>query len=256
MNIPYEKINKGIKIFFITIALLILFLCGVLGFYTLRGYNLYQNAISEKSIEDRVVEIKNKNNYTKIDDVPDFYIDALVAVEDHRFLIHNGIDIRSIGRAIMKNIQKKKMAEGGSTITQQLAKNILFTQEKKIERKFAELFAAKAIEKKYNKQEILELYINSIYYGEGYYSIHEAAQGFFNKNPEDLEVAECVVLAGLPNAPSVYSPLANPNLCKQRVRQVTKAMIDFKDLGLGYANVLECTADVAIDEIYMTKRLK
>ena len=174
-------------------------------------------------------------------------------MEDHRFYIHNGIDIRSIGRAVVKNIQKRKFAEGGSTITQQLAKNMLFSQEKKIERKFAEIFAAKAVEEKYSKEDILELYINSIYYGEGYYSIHEAAQGFFNKDPEDLEDAECILLVGLPNAPSVYSPLTNPELCKQRARQVTKALIEYEDLGLGCANILECTVDVLVDELYNNK---
>lgn len=256
MNIPYEKINKGIKIFCVALAILLAIIFGIVGFYTLKGYGLYKNAIDEKSIDERIVEIKKKDNYTHIENVPDFYVDALISVEDHRFRYHNGIDIRSIGRAILTNIQKKKMAEGGSTITQQLAKNLLFSQDKKLERKFAELFAAKALEERYSKEEILELYINSIYYGEGYYSIHEAAQGFFNKNPEDLEDAECVVLVGLPNAPSIYSPKTNPELCKQRARQVTKALIEYKDLGLGYANVLECTADVAIDEIYKTKRLK
>ena len=116
--------------------------------------------------------------------------------------------------------------EGGSTITQQLMKNQYFTQDKNFERKFAEIFAAWDMEREYTKEEIFELYVNTIYFGSGYYGIHDAAQGYFGKDPAGLTESEAVMLAGLPNAPSVYSLDANPALARQRMRQVLDSMVD------------------------------
>ena len=113
------------------------------------------------------------------------YINAVISVEDHRFYKHPGIDIISIGRAVINDIKAMSFVEGGSTITQQLAKNIYFTQEKKIERKIAEVFMAFDIEKKYDKNEILELYVNTSYFGDGYYTVKEASRGYFAKEPPD-----------------------------------------------------------------------
>ena len=117
--------------------------------------------------------------------------------------------------------------EGGSTITQQLAKNMYFTQEKKITRKIAEVFMSYEIEKNYSKDEILELYVNTIYYGNNYYNIKSASLGYFDKLPKDLNSSECTMLAGIPNAPSLYNPKASPKLAKQRQKQVIQKMIKY-----------------------------
>ena len=131
------------------------------------------------SLEDKVAEVKSKENYTTIEEMPQMYINAVVSVEDHRFYDHGGIDIIAIGRAFINDIKAMSFVEGGSTITQQLAKNMYFTQEKKIERKIAEVFMAWKIEDNYSKEEIFELYVNSIYFGDGYYTIHDACKRIF-----------------------------------------------------------------------------
>ena len=131
----------------------------------------------------------------------------------------------AITRALLHDIQAGKMVEGGSTITQQLAKNQFFTQKKELTRKIAEVFMVREIEKLYDKEEILELYINSIYYGEGYYCIYDASMGYFGKIPAELSDSECVLLAGIPNAPSVYALTVNEELARQRQKQVIQDMI-------------------------------
>lgn len=115
--------------------------------------------------------------------------------------------------------------EGGSTITQQIAKNQYYTQEKKLERKFAEIFTAIELEKYCSKQEIFELYVNTIYFGSGYYGIYDAAEGYYGKQPSELSDYEAVMLAGLPNAPSAYSLNVNPDLAYSRMETVLSSMV-------------------------------
>ena len=195
-----------------------------------QGYKMYKDAIKEVSIESKIEEIRKQENYTKISEVPEMYKKAVVSVEDHRFYKHYGIDVIAIGRAIFNDLKAFSFVEGGSTITQQLAKNQYFTQEKKITRKIAETFLAFKIEKEYEKDEILELYINTIYFGNGYYGIKEAAIGYFGKLPKDLTDGECIMLAGIPNAPSVYALTENLDLAKQRQKPVMAKMIRYKTL--------------------------
>ena len=192
-----------------------------------KGYEMYSKAIKEMPLEEKVKEIKSRENYTELSEVPQTYINAVISVEDHRFYKHSGIDIIAIGRAVVNNIKTMSFAEGGSTITQQIAKNEYFTQEKKMTRKIAERFMAFKIEKNYDKDEILELYINTIYFGNGYYNIKDAAMGYFGKLPKDMTDSECIMLAGIPNAPSVYAPTENPDLAKQRQKQVMLKMIKY-----------------------------
>lgn len=191
------------------------------------GYDMYKKSIEETSVEDKIAEIKDKENYTNFSELPQMYKNAVIAVEDHRFYKHNGIDIIAIGRSAFNDIKAMSFVEGGSTITQQLAKNIYFTQEKKIERKIAEVFMAFEIEKNCDKDEILELYLNTSYFGDGYYTPKEACRGYFNKELNEMTDYECILLAGIPNAPSVYAPTKNPDLAKQRQRQVMKKMIEY-----------------------------
>ena len=131
------KIIKKILIF---IILIILF---VSVFFISSGYTMYKNALNEMPLDKKISIIKNKKHYTKLEEMPQSYLDAVIAVEDHRFYKHRGIDIISTGRAVLKDIKKLELAEGGSTITQQLAKNMYFSQKKKFTRKIAEIFMAK-----------------------------------------------------------------------------------------------------------------
>ncbi len=214
------------RIIIVIIILAILGLGGIAGVAINDGYNMYKTAIQETSLEDKVNSIKSIENYTKLEEMPKIYKDAVLAVEDHRFYKHGGVDIISIGRAVIKDIQAMSFVEGGSTITQQVAKNTYFTQKKRITRKIAEVFMARELEKNYSKDEILEFYLNTSYFGDGYYTVKEASNGYFGKNSIDMTDYESILLAGIPNAPSVYSPTKNSELSKQRQKQVANAMVE------------------------------
>lgn len=208
---------------FIFIAVLLI---GTIFF--LNGYKLYNSTIENLSISDKIKEIQSKDSYVSIKDVPKYYTNAIIAVEDHRFKDHGAIDIISIGRAIVSNIEAKEFNEGGSTITQQVAKNLYFiTEDDIISRKIAEILVAIDLEKSYSKDDILEFYINTIYFGEGYYGIKEASNGYYKKEPKDLTLYEATLLAGVPNAPSVYAPTINPNLAKSRQGKVIRSMVEY-----------------------------
>ena len=215
------------KKFFKFLIILILLLTSLGLLIIGNGYNMYKEAIQEMPIQEKVEEIRQKENYTKLSELPQIYINAVISVEDHRFYEHNGIDVIAIGRAIINDIKAMSFVEGGSTITQQIAKNEYFTQEKKITRKVAEVFVAFELEKQYTKNEILELYINTIYFGNDYYNIKDAAKGYFGKSITNLSDSECIMLAGIPNAPSVYAPTQNPELAKQRQKQVAEKMVKY-----------------------------
>ncbi|MRR55760.1 MAG: PBP1A family penicillin-binding protein [Deltaproteobacteria bacterium] len=157
-----------------------------------------------------VGRLTSENRYwVPLDRVPPFLQKALVAIEDVRFYEHGGIDIRGIARALMKDVVKGKMAEGGSTITQQLIKNKYLTGEKTLDRKLTEARLAMEYERKYSKKQILEMYFNEIYYGNGAWGIAQAARFYFDKTPEQLNESECALLAGVPKAPGRYNPLGN-----------------------------------------------
>ena len=211
----------------ILLILLIILVIADVSIYN--GYVIYKTALEEESIEEKIQSIKSKTpNYTIYSEIPERYVDAVIAVEDRRFFSHSGIDIFSILRAVYTDITTFSLAEGGSTITQQLAKNIYFTQKKEMTRKIAEVLMAKELEKECSKEQIFELYVNTIYYGDGYYCIYDASMGYFKKKPSDMDLYECTLLAGIPNAPSIYSPNANATLSKQRHRQVINKMIKYK----------------------------
>ncbi len=216
---------KIVKNIFRIILLLVIIFVGV---KVNEGYQMYKDAILETPLEMKIQEIKEKENYTTLDEMPEIYRNAVVAVEDHRFYTHNGIDLFSIGRAIVNDIKARKFVEGGSTITQQLAKNTYFTQDKKITRKIAEMFMAFEIEKNCSKNEILELYLNTSYFGEGCYTVKEASNTYFKKEPIEMSDYESTMLAGIPNAPSVYAPTVNLELAKQRQLQVLQKMIKYE----------------------------
>ena len=188
------------------------------------GYGLYKNAVQEESLEETVAEIRRQDNFTSLEEMPETYVQAVVSVEDHRFYDHFGLDLIAIGRAVVNDIKAGRYVEGGSTITQQLAKNLYFSQEKTMSRKAAEVFLALEIEQKYTKDEILELYANSIYFGDGYYSVGEASEGYFGKPASEMNDYECTLLAGVPNAPSKYAPSKNLALAEKRQQKVISRM--------------------------------
>ncbi|MDD5154327.1 MAG: transglycosylase domain-containing protein, partial [Desulfovibrionales bacterium] len=136
----------------------------------------------------------------KIDQIPIDLQNALVAVEDHRFYSHHGVDVLGVGRALVKNIIKGRVVEGGSTITQQLVKNMLLSNEKTMSRKFKEGMLALEFEQKYSKKQILEMYFNYVYFGNGAWGVQQAARLYFDKNVSDLSLAECAVLSGIPKS--------------------------------------------------------
>ena len=216
---------KVIKRIILIIILVVIFAGTIL---TYKGYTLYKEALDKMSVVDKVAQIKSDENYTELKDLPEFYLDAVIAVEDRRFYEHGAIDPIALVRAVFVNIKSFELKEGGSTITQQLAKNVYFTQEKSALRKVAEMFMAFEIEKNYDKDTILELYLNTSYFGDGYYCVGEASRGYFDKEPIDMTRNEASMLAGIPNAPSAYCPTKHLNLAQQRQIQVLDKMVKYK----------------------------
>ena len=194
------------------------------GIFALLGWNLHSEAIHQRPVRQVYAEAAADEHFVTIDQLPEYYVNAVTAVEDRDFWGHVGIDPSAIIRALLHDIKAGSFAEGGSTITMQTAKNLWYTQEKRLERKAAEIFTAFEIEDKLSKEQIFELYVNTIYYGSNYYGIYAASVGYYGVPPEQLTDEQCAVLAGLPQAPSVYSPDENPQLAKQRAEQVFAAM--------------------------------
>lgn len=215
------KLLKKLLLIFIILIIVI----ASIGF--LIGFSIYSKTLKEKPLFERIDEITSNENFIKFDDLPDNYINAVIATEDHRFYEHGPVDFIAIARALYTNIRDGKFDEGGSTISQQVAKNVLFSQEKSVDRKLAEIFGAYDLEKYYSKNEIFELYVNTSYFGDGYYGIYDASMGYYNKLPKDLTLDEATILAGVPNAPSVYAPTVNMDLCKKRQSHVLNKMVEY-----------------------------
>jgi penicillin-binding protein 1A len=167
---------------------------------------------------------KKHRYYARFDEIPPRIIEALVAIEDTTFFEHPGINIDAIFRAAIKVLRAGRAVEGASTITQQLVKNVLLTREKKLSRKIKEAIYAIKIEHLLTKEEILERYLNEIYYGHGYYGIKTAADGYFHKKLSELTLKEMAILVGLPKAPSTYAPTKNYEISMGRANRVIKRM--------------------------------
>ena len=161
-----------------------------------------------------------------LSEMPDILISAIVAVEDKRFYSHSGVDIMGIGRSVWRNIGAGSIVGGGSTITQQLAKNLFLTSEQTYTRKIKEAIIALRIENKYDKDEILELYLNQIYFGEGKWGVQDAAMVYFGKDIQDISISEAGLLAALPKAPSHYSPFQDMEKAKDRRDLVLNILLD------------------------------
>ena len=170
-------------------------------------------------------------------ELTDYVPKAFVAIEDRRFYSHHGVDPWGILRAIVHDVLRRGAAQGGSTITQQLAKNLFLTQERTVSRKLQELALAFWLEHKFSKAEILELYLNRVYFGAGAYGIEGAAQRYFGKSARQLTLAEAALLAGLVQSPSRLAPSHNPDGAERRARVVVAAMADEKLIGEGAAKL-------------------
>jgi len=181
-------------------------------------YDRYNHMIGELYIEKRTL--------APFDKIPRHVVNAFVAAEDANFFNHRGVDFTAIARAAVKDLLGGSFAQGGSTITQQTVKNLFLTREKSISRKLKELILAYRMERKMSKEEILYLYLNQIYLGEGAYGVEAASRSYFGKGVSELGLAEGALLAGLPKAPTRYSPRIHPDLAKGRQRYVLRRMVE------------------------------
>ena len=220
----FKRLIGGLFKLVFALVLLVLVAGGTI--FAVTGCSAYREAVAERPVTEAIAAVQAQADFTPLAEIPAVYQNAVVAVEDHRFYSHHGLDVIGTTRAIVRNALSGELAEGGSSITQQLAKNLYFSQEASLTRKIAEFLVARDIEKAYSKDEILEAYINCIYYGDGYYTIAAASWGYFGVPPSALTNGQATLLAGVPNAPSVYAPTVNFDLARQRQPHVLQAMVD------------------------------
>ena len=222
--------------FFIILAVAAGLIGGASGFVIFSMWDLPEIEMLEEyrpSITSRVYTDSNRmlaefylENRTPVEltDVPELLTKALMAAEDSRFYQHHGLDMRGIARALYRNLRAHRILEGGSTLTQQLAKVLFLTPDRTFSRKFKEMALALRIEQRYTKQEILSLYLNQIYFGNGAYGVEAAARIYFGKPARDLNLAECALLASLPRSPKRYSPFKAPDGARARRAYVLSRM--------------------------------
>lgn len=222
----------------ICFGLLIFFIVTILGFVGV-GYINYIDAVKKVSIDDKFKEIKNQKNFVAYDDVNELLFKATISIEDRRFYKHKGIEYRSMFRALIDNIFAKGIVGGGSTITQQLAKNLYFTNQPSIIRKISEMFLAYDIEKTFRKKEIIEAYVNIINYGDGYIGIKKASNGYFSKEPKYLTLEEATLLAGIPQSPVNFQLSNRKKEALYRQKQVLNAMLRDKKITKSEMEVIE-----------------
>ena len=191
-------------------------------FQPLIGTKIYDDndeLLTELHVERRI--------FVPLAHIPQSLRDAVIATEDKRFYYHWGIDPIGIGRAVAQNYRRGRIVEGGSTITQQLTKVLFLTPDKSLERKMKEAVLALELERRYSKDRILEMYLNQVYFGHGAYGVEAAARTYFGKSVSELSVREAALLAGLPRAPTTYSPFDHPEAAKRRREVVLRRMVDF-----------------------------
>jgi penicillin-binding protein 1A len=229
--------NTRRLLFYLFLFLVAALIGGSAGFVLFSVWDLPEVQTLEEykpSITSRVYSDKNRllaefyvENRTPVSlsNVPDQLIQALIATEDARFYKHRGLDLRGIARATYRNIRAGRIVEGGSTLTQQLAKILFLTPERSYARKFKEMALALKIEQRYTKREILSLYLNQIYFGSGAYGVEAAARIYFKKSAKELNLTECALLAGLPRSPKHYSPFKEPEQALGRRAFVLNRMV-------------------------------
>ena len=246
-----KKSNKKLKAILISQVILLTIILGALAFYFFGGYakkikdlqleadQLVQNSTEDTFRASQTSVVYDKNGkeisvlkgekdsyYLTYDNIPEGVKAAIVSIEDKKFYKHHGVDFKAIVRAGVAMIKNQKITQGGSTITQQLARTVFLSNEKTWERKVEEIFIAVGLEKRYNKDQILEFYLNNVYFGNGYYGIEAAARGYFGKGAAELDLAEQALLCGVPNNPTIYDPVENPQNAISRRDRILKQMYD------------------------------
>ncbi|WP_415776638.1 biosynthetic peptidoglycan transglycosylase [Erysipelothrix urinaevulpis] len=196
-----------------------------------KGYADYKKIVHEQPIQQKIEAIFKSDNYVSLNQTADMLTKAIVTTEDVRFYKRQSpLDYKSIARAIYTNIKNLRMMEGASTIPQQVAKNLYFDHSPSMTRKVSEYFIAKDLMTMYTHDEVLSIYLNIIYFGDGYTGIKLASRGYFSKDPSGLNDFEATLLAGLPQAPSVYQLSTNYHGARQRQRHVLDQLVKNKHL--------------------------
>ena len=234
-----EKKFSILRLFAIVFVIGFVIACGtIVGFITATVKNLPEQlgdlrpAAASQFFDNEnnlIATTKSEENRipVKIQQIPQNLQDAFISIEDVRFYQHIGVDPRAIIRAVWSNITSSEIAEGGSTITQQLAKNAVLTQEQTLKRKIQEAFVALQLEKEYSKSEILEMYLNQIYFGQGAYGVQSASRIYFGKDVNQITLAQAAMLAGIPKSPNYYNPLNNFKAAKERQQLVLEQMVKY-----------------------------
>lgn len=194
-------------------------------------FSAYQSSIVYDD-QGEIIKLVKKERfqiYLTVDNIPDTAKEAIISIEDKKFYEHNGIDLKAIVRAAVALVKKDEITQGGSTITQQLSRNIFLTHTVSWERKVEEIFIALRLEKIYSKEDILEFYLNNVYFANGYYGIEAASVGYFNKSSSELNLSEIAFLCAIPNSPTMYDPRKNmENTLKRRDRILDEMLKDGK----------------------------
>ena len=232
-----SKTKKVIFIIFLIMIILSIFImvCGILYYNNVtNNIDISKNSLLLLQNETKLYDVNNdeissistiNRKMINIDDVPEILKNAFISIEDKEFYSHNGINYKRIIGAMISNIKAGSFVQGASTITQQLAKNTHLSSDKTIERKLKEIALAKKIESTYSKDEILEMYLNAIYFGSGCYGVASASQYYFDKSLNELDIAECATLAGIIKSPATYSPIYHPDKCIERRNLVLNEML-------------------------------
>lgn len=251
---PRKKQKKkyhGFWVFIRIQVILILLVLGALAYYFFGGYAKQvqqlsadanqlvdastketfcasQTSIVYDASGNQISTLKGEKDvyYLSLDEIPDYAKEAIISIEDKKFYKHHGIDYKAILRAVFAMIQNGEVTQGASTITQQLARTVFLTQEKTWQRKMEEIFIATGLERKYSKDEILEFYLNNIYFGNGYYGIGAASKGYFDTDVENLDLAQLAYLCAIPNNPTLYDPATNSNNTIKRRNRILDHMLE------------------------------
>ena len=254
-----KKLIKPLKILLITSIFLLVIFSITITIITTRMNYLMPDIFSVELYDDsntKYLSYSNgkKQSYVKLDNISPYLINAFISIEDKRFYKHQGIDLVRIGGAIIKNIKTSGISEGASTITQQYVRNLYLSSEKTWKRKINEMLISLNIEKNYTKDEILEGYLNSIYFDHGIYGVEDASIFYFNKHANDLNLIEAVTIASIPKGPSIYSPIKNPDNNKERRNIILNELLNDQQISLeeyhqAISTTIKCISNNPNDDV-------
>lgn len=220
---PVKRNLKRICLSLLTILFLSVFSLGALKIY--QGYKLYRQSIEQVSIRQAVEPIMQDNSFVPYEELSQDFVHGVVAVEDQRYFKRYGFDWIALCRALLNNLEAGAFVEGGSTISQQIGKNLYYERVPRgITHKVAEVFLMYDLERTYTKEELLAVYVNMNYYGDGYFGIQQAAEGYYGQTPSSLTLAQAAMLAGIPNAPAAYQLSTGYDKALKRMAKVLKRM--------------------------------